>query len=148
MAKARAGKQRGVLEYPAHWFDPEEFLSFIELRPFSRAWVALGLNDEDLRMLQVTLMTSPKAGQPIEGSGGVRKLRFSPAKWPKGKSGALRVCYVFVEEVGIAILALVYEKGAKENIGADELPILRAAVERVKSALLKKPYRWKPTTES
>lgn len=148
MAKARPSRQRGVLEYPAHWFDPEDFISFIELRPFSRSWEGLGLNDEDLRTLQVTLMASPKSGQAIEGSGGVRKLRFSPAKWPKGKSGALRVCYVFVEEVGIVILALVYEKGAKEDIGAAELPILRAAVERVKSALLKKPYRWKARAES
>jgi len=137
----RPARQRAVLQYPSHWFEPEDFLAFIELRPFSRLWDALGLDDEDLKLLQVMIMTDPKGSPVIEGSGGVRKLRFSPPKWPRGKSGGLRVCYTYVEEVGTVILALVYGKGEKDDLSASELEVLHAVVERSRQSLMSKPYR-------
>jgi hypothetical protein len=141
MAKARPSRRRAVLHYPSHWFAPEDFLSFIELRPFSRRWDELGLTDKDLAALQVVIMTDPRGSPVIEGTGGVRKLRFVPAQWAKGKSGGLRVCYAFLEEVGTVILGFVYEKGEMDDLTDEQKKILRGVVERVRTVLLSRPYR-------
>ena len=62
MAKRGPIRRRAVLQYPAHWFEPEDLLAFIELRPFTRWWERLKLSDVDLQALQVLIMTRPKAG--------------------------------------------------------------------------------------
>ena len=130
-----------MLTYPSHWLAPEDLLSFIELRCFTRRWDRLKLCDLDLQALQLTIMASPNAGDLIEGTGGLRKLRFSPPGWAKGKSGALRICYAYFCEVATVVLALVYAKGEKDDIGDDEKPALRAAIKRVEQKLLSNPYR-------
>lgn len=73
--------------------------SFIELPIFKSRWEALGLNEEDLLRLQIELLADPKAGDVMQGTGGVRKMRF--AFEHRGKSGGVRVIYVDFE---------VYEK--------------------------------------
>nr|WP_298157590.1 hypothetical protein [Ferrovum sp.] len=51
------------------------------------------LSDDGFRALQNTLMKNPGAGGIIEGSGGLRKLRYADVKRGKGKRGGLRVTY-------------------------------------------------------
>jgi len=53
------------------------------------------LDDDRFRLLQMELMSNPEAGDLIEGSGGLRKLRFRDARRGKGKRGGLRVIYYF-----------------------------------------------------
>jgi hypothetical protein len=144
MGKRGPARRRAVLRYPSHWFEPEDLLSFIELRPFTRRWEQLKLSDTDLQVLQVMIMTQPYAGAVIEGTGGLRKLRFAPPNWRVGKSGALRVCYANVEEVGTVILALVYSKGERDDLDADQRSAVRGAIERVRRLLLSRPYRHGP----
>lgn len=69
------------------------------------------LTDEDLAALQIAIMCRPRAGDLISGTGGLRKLRFAPGGWKSGKSGALRVCYVFLEKYGMVLLCLAFSKG-------------------------------------
>lgn len=73
--------------------------SFVELPIFKSRWEALGLNEEDLLRLQIELLADPKVGDVMQGTGGVRKMRF--AFEHRGKSGGVRVIYVDFE---------VYEK--------------------------------------
>jgi hypothetical protein len=141
MAKRRPARKRAVLGYPSHWFKPEELLTFIELRYFTRRWEQLDLADLDLEALQVVLMLQPKGGDVIEGTGGLRKMRFAPAGSGRGRSGGLRVCYAYVEEVATVVLALVYQKGEKDDLDADEKAALAAAIGQVRQALLSRPYR-------
>jgi hypothetical protein len=47
---------------------------FVELPAFERHCGEY-LGDEAFRMLQATMMKSPEAGDLIEGTGGLRKLR-------------------------------------------------------------------------
>src|SRR5438132_13767829 len=101
-------------------FPPEELLTFIELRPFTRRWQQLGLDDTDLQALQLLIMIRPKAGDVIAGTGGVRKLRFAPPQWRLGKRGALRVCYAYVEQAGTIVLGLVYAKGENDDLSSKE----------------------------
>ena len=144
MQPARPARQRAALKYPAHWFKPEELLSFIELRPFSRRWVQLGLNDLDLQALQIVLMADPRGAEVIQGTGGLRKVRFSPPTWDMGKRGALRVCYAYFEEVAIVALALVYQKGEKDDLDDNEKAVLKGAIEKVGRQLMNRSYRCGP----
>jgi hypothetical protein len=65
---------------------------FIELPAFERHREHY-LDDDGFRYLQDTLMAFPEAGDLIEGTGGLRKLRFADARRSKGKRGGLRVIY-------------------------------------------------------
>jgi len=115
----RSGKQRNqvTLRYPKHHLEPEDILDFIELPVFTKRWEALGLDDDDdLTALQLRIMTDPKAAKPVQGTNGIRKMRFAPARWNIGKSGAARVLYVHFEEFGIVLLALIYGKSEVDDI--------------------------------
>jgi len=51
--------------------------SFIIAPIFDKRWDELGLVDEDLRQLQNFLMKKPNAGDIIQGTGGLTKLRWN-----------------------------------------------------------------------
>ena len=65
---------------------------FKELPPFERVRSDY-LTDDAYRKLQQTLLENPEAGDVIEGTGGLRKLRQPDAQRGKGKRGGLRVIY-------------------------------------------------------
>ena len=67
---------------------------FIELPPFERLRGAY-LDDESFRAMQNSLMEDPAAGDVIQGTGGLRKLRWVDKRRGKGKSGGLRVIYFY-----------------------------------------------------
>lgn len=67
---------------------------FIELPAFERHRDEY-LDDEGFRQLQLTLLANPEAGDTIEGTGGLRKLRFGDVRRSKGKRGGLRVIYYY-----------------------------------------------------
>jgi hypothetical protein len=66
--------------------------TFVELPPFARHR-ARYLDDDEFRELQQRLMDDPEAGVVIQGSGGLRKLRFGDGRRGKGKRGGLRIIY-------------------------------------------------------
>ena len=93
--------------------------TFVRLPSFEKAWEALGLGEEEYILLENLLLSNPRAGAVIEGSGGIRKVRFA---FPgKGKSGSIRVIYIdiMVEETIYMIYA--YPKSAKENLSRAEV---------------------------
>lgn len=59
---------------------------FVELPPFERHRSDY-LADESFRSFQLMLMANPQAGDVIEGTGGLRKVRFADRRVVKG-SGA------------------------------------------------------------
>jgi hypothetical protein len=65
---------------------------FIELPPFER-YRQNYLRDDEYRNLQNFLLLTPKAGDVIAGTGGLRKLRFGDSARGKGKRGGLRIIY-------------------------------------------------------
>ena len=68
----------------------------VELPAFSRLRADY-LTDEGFRALQNDLMTNPEAGDMIEATGGLRKLRQADPRRGKGKRGGLRVIYFWWE---------------------------------------------------
>ena len=65
---------------------------FVELPPFERNRQDY-LNDMNFHEFQKMLMQNPEAGDVIEGTGGLRKIRYADEKRSKGKRGGLRVIY-------------------------------------------------------
>jgi hypothetical protein len=51
------------------------------------------LDDSAFAELQRFLITDPEAGAVIQGTGGLRKIRFADKRRGKGKRGGLRIVY-------------------------------------------------------
>ncbi|WP_405236985.1 MULTISPECIES: type II toxin-antitoxin system RelE/ParE family toxin [Lentisalinibacter] len=60
------------------------------------------------------LARRPKAGRIIQGTGGLRKLRF--ARPGKGKSGGARVIYYYHDDTKPILLLLIYAKADQDNL--------------------------------
>ena len=50
--------------------------TFIEIPLFSKRWTEIGLDEDDLLALQIMLLKDPESGPVLEGTGGIRKVRF------------------------------------------------------------------------
>jgi hypothetical protein len=109
----------------------------IQLPLFTSKWrrAKMGLTDEDLKALEITLMERPDAGSVMKGTGGLRKARFAPPSWSVGKSGALRICYVHFPAYDRLYLVTMFAKNEQDNLTAAERNAIRAVVERIGDAL-------------
>jgi mRNA-degrading endonuclease RelE of RelBE toxin-antitoxin system len=77
------------------------------------------LSEDDLEQLYDLLSINPNIGSVISGTGGVRKLRWSPKRSNKGKSGGVRILYHYSNHVLIILLG-VFSKSESENISQAE----------------------------
>lgn len=100
--------------------------TFVELPLFRSKWEKLGLTDLDLRRLQESLLADPKIGAVMQGTGGIRKMRF--AFEYQGKSGGVRVIYIDFEVYEKIYLLTAYTKNEKENLTKDERNELRKLI--------------------
>ena len=101
---------------------------FVELPAFERHRAEY-LDDAGFHALQNLLMASPEMGDVIEGSGGLRKLRFPDPRRGKGKRGGLRVIYYWWDAGLQFWLFTLYDK--------DEASDLTPAQRRTLKALIK-----------
>ena len=108
--------------------------TFIEVPSFTRKWKELGLTDEDLRNLENVLLENPKAGDAIQGTGGIRKIRIPMVN--SGKRGGGRVIYVDIELRETIYFINVYSKNEKDNLTEDEKKAFKAAVNILKGERL------------
>ncbi len=72
----------------------------------------------DLRLLETTLLSNPKAG--ILLSNNCYKIRVANSSIPTGKSGGFRIIYYYLENNKIYLLA-IYSKSDIENISDKKL---------------------------
>ena len=91
-------------------------LVFEHLSPFVAKWRSLDLVDEDLQALEALLMHAPTSGPVMNGTGGLRKVRFSSPSRGSGKSGAMRVCYAYFPLYARIFLVTIFAKGAAANL--------------------------------
>lgn len=109
--------------------------TFIEVPLFTKRWKEIGLNDEDLLRLQIMLLKDPQSGPVMEGTGGIRKVRFPIEN--KGKSGSIRVCYTDFEEFEAVYLITAFKKKEQENLSDEEKKILKKLVKSLKEEAAK-----------
>jgi hypothetical protein len=77
------------------------------------------------------LAENPKAGDLMQGTGGVRKLRW--ARGGRGKSGGVRVIYYFHGDAMPLYLLTVFGKNEKDNLSKAERNELAKLVAILKS---------------
>lgn len=92
-------------------------LTVAELPEFIRAADKLLTESERQDVIRY-LAERPKAGDLMEGTGGVRKLRW--ARGAQGKSGGVRVIYYFHDEVMPLYLLTLFAKGDQANVSKAE----------------------------
>jgi hypothetical protein len=141
MAKKKPSREEASFQYPGHLLKPDDLVSFIEAVTFRKNWDRCGLTDTDLFALQVAIMARPKGAPAIQGTGGLRKLRFSPPGSSSGKSGSHRVCYVYFEEVGIVLLVLAYAKARTDTVSPAGRNALRKMIEEQRKLLVRGPVQ-------
>ena len=110
-------------------------LTFIHFNLFTSAWRELGLADDDLRALETAILVAPDRAPLVPGTGGLRKLRFAPPGWHMGKRGALRVGYVYFEDLATVGLVAAYAKRGKADVGAGEKKLIRQLIDRFRALL-------------
>lgn len=84
------------------------------------------LGDDERAAIVEFLATRPKAGVLIEGTGGVRKLRWG--RDARGKSGGVRVVYYFHSEAMPLYLLTMFAKAERVNLSQAERNELRELV--------------------
>ena len=104
--------------------------TFIEVPLFTKRWKEIGLDDDDLLALQIMLLKDPASGPVMEGTGGIRKVRFPIEN--RGKSGRVRVCYTDFEEYEVTYLITAFTKNEHENLSASEKAVLKKLVKALK----------------
>jgi len=103
---------------------------FVYTEPFRKCWKAMGLSDDDLKILEEILLTNPRIGDVIEGTGGARKMRIQMEN--RGKSGGARVIYVDVFEKEKLYLLLAYPKSVQDDLTPEQRKQVRKLVEAIK----------------
>lgn len=88
--------------------------TFIQTFEFEKMWKQLGLGDEELRRLELEILSNHKIGDVIQGTGKLRKMRFSFGN--RGKSNSVRVCYVDFVVFDTVYLITAYAKNKKDNL--------------------------------
>ena len=100
-------------------------MEFIETPTFTRDIEAL-LSDDEFARLQADLAAKPDFGNLIQGSGGIRKVRWRLSG--RGKSGGVRVIYYWAVSADQILLLRAYAKSAKTDLTPREISELRQIV--------------------
>ena len=91
--------------------------TIVELPEFTRKSEKLLKDSERLSIINY-LASHPATGEIMQGTGGIRKLRWSAQG--KGKSGGVRVIYYYHNESMPLFLLTVFGKGEKANLSKSE----------------------------
>jgi hypothetical protein len=106
-------------------------ITVAETLPFQRK-VSRLLSLEERSELIAYLAEHPSAGVIIQGTGGIRKLRW--ARKGGGKSGGIRVIYYFHNESMPLYLLAAFGKNEKANLSGEEKQLLAGAVRKLVAA--------------
>jgi hypothetical protein len=122
-------------------FEQAEWPKFVELPGFTRAWMSLGLGDDELRSLQAAILGRPLDHPVIAGTGGLRKIRFARPGRGRGKSGAYRACYACFLDNGVVVLAMVYGKSEQADLTGEQRRSIAAVLSSIHKQLTRDETR-------
>lgn len=102
----------------------------VETSAFARKAEKL-LTDEEHEDLLLYLSLYYKAGDEIQGTGGVRKIRYAPQG--RGKSGGVRAIYYFYDVQNPLYAMLLYGKNEQGNLSPDQKKYVTTIAATVKA---------------
>ncbi|MCG7411563.1 type II toxin-antitoxin system RelE/ParE family toxin [Moraxella nonliquefaciens] len=108
-----------------------QLLTFIETSIFTKAIKEL-FDDDEYRKIQNELLNDPQKGDLIQGTGGLRKIRFGRNS---GKSSGVRILYYYTDKFGRIYLFAVYPKSVKDNITNAEKAVFKTLITILKQEL-------------
>lgn len=106
-----------------------KLITVVETGVFSRRAEKL-LTAEEREALVDYLAENPEAGDEIEGTGGVRKLRY--AAKGKGKSGGVRVIYYYYTDEIPLFALLVYGKNERADLTPEQRKVVSGMAAAIK----------------
>lgn len=92
------------------------------------------LTEAERREILDYLAAKPKAGDIMEGTGGVRKLRWG--RQSRGKSGGVRIIYYFHSDLMPLYLLTMFAKNERANLSRAERNELAGLVDMLVAAWL------------
>ena len=104
--------------------------------PAYRSFAEKQMSAEERQAIIDYLAEHPKAGDVMQGTGGVRKLRWG--KGGRGKSGGVRVVYYYHDERLPLYLLTLFAKNEKANLTARERNMLASLVNTLVATALEK----------
>ena len=107
---------------------------FVQATPFKRAMEELGTETGLLARIEVAILENPKAGDVIQGTGGVRKMRMADARRGKGKRGGYRVLYLDLPDKEHVHLLYIYSKDERDDLSSEGKKVIRELVKKIKES--------------
>jgi hypothetical protein len=98
--------------------------------PIFQKYAAEFWNDDEREEFIVWLAQNSEAGDVIQGTGGLRKVRWS--KQGTGKSGGVRVIYFNRLNDGLIWLLIIYSKSQFDTLPTEFLNKLKASIENAR----------------
>ena len=90
----------------------------------------MGLDNNDQKLLEETLLKNPQADDVIEGTGGAQKIRIQLEG--RGKSGGDCIIYVDAFEKEKLYLLLAYPKNVQDNLIPEQKKMIQKLIETIK----------------
>lgn len=100
---------------------------FIETQIFTKQINDL-VSDDEYALFQAALARNPEAGDIIQGTGGLRKIRLA-AKGHGKRGGARVIYYHFVSNSHIAMV-FAYPKNEQDNLTLEQKAALKKIIEQ------------------
>ena len=95
------------------------------------------LDDAAYSRLQTLLLLDPEAGDLLQGSGGLRKLRFRDSRRGKGTRGGLRIIYYHWSAQAEFWLFTIYDKNEMVDLARAQKEKMR---EQLKAELRRRKF--------
>jgi len=89
--------------------------TFVYSPGFVREWDRHRLTDLDLVALEQAIARAPESAPIVQGTGGLRKIRFAPPSLHRGKSGGMRVGFAYLRAKGAIIVVAMFAKKDAAN---------------------------------
>jgi|SRR5437588_7906189 mRNA-degrading endonuclease RelE of RelBE toxin-antitoxin system len=105
-------------------------ITVAEVDPFRATAERVGLAEDECEALTLFLAQNREAGTVMQGTGGLRKLRW-PGK-SKGKRGGYRVIYFCFEETIPLYLLAIYPKNQRVDLTPEQKKRLTALARELK----------------
>lgn len=102
---------------------------FIELPAFQKHRSDY-LDDDLFHRFQQQLLQNPQAGDVVEGTGGLRKIRVVDERRNKGKRGGLRVIYYWWSGFDQSWLFTLYGKNEQDDLTPPQKKLLKELLYR------------------
>ncbi len=102
--------------------------TFVELPAFEK-YRENYINDDSYKEFQQLLIENPSAGDVIENTGGLRKIRFADKRRQKGKRGGIRIIYYWWDSHSQFWLFTLYDKNEASDLTVQQKKILKGMLE-------------------